>query len=423
MLKGRGNNVILTAFTGIASSLLHRGTTLHSRFKIPVPTHEDSESYLNEKADINIIRNTALIIVDEASMIPKAVLHSLDRLLRNIMYLPDVPFGGKCLLLCGDFRQCAPVSDIPQITDSTTESIKYSFLWVYFVRYNFISNQRADANEEFFKNWSLRIGDGEEPTLNNTSLIQLPSEVVCENNIVFDIFGENIISIKDIDRYSMHVILTPNNQDSLEINDVILKRIEGRRITYRSITKIEYDDPLDEEMYPIEHAFAETPNGYPPHKLKVKIGAIVILLRNWCVRDGLCNGTRLKVIQCNKHSIKCAILTGENAQKEYTFSRCVFRPKDNDTNPIKIIRTQFPFRLAFAMTINKSQGQTFDKVGLLLKEPVFSHGQLYVAISRVRNLSSLKIMVVDIEGGTKQQGEIEGYTGVYTKNVVEKSLL
>lgn len=80
-------------------------------------------------------------------------------------------------------------------------------------------------------------------------------------------------------------------------------------------------------------------------------------------------------------------------------------------------------QLPFAMTINKSQGQTFDRVGFLLKEPVFSHGQLYVAVSRVRSFDSLKVMVVDIPGGCKRQGEIEGYEGCYTKNVVDRSVL
>jgi hypothetical protein len=209
----------------------------------------------------------------------------------------------------------------------------------------------------------------------------------------------------------------------LEINDVILGRVEGEEIEYLSQTKIECDDPLDEELYPMENAFDETPNGFPPHRLKVKIGAIVILLKNWNVRDGLCNGTRLQIKQCNPHSMKCAILGGDRDGDEYTFSRCVFRPKSNDKRPIRIVRTQFPFRLAFSMTINKSQGQTLDRVGLLLKEPVFSHGQLYVAISRVRSFDSLKIMVCDVKGGTNRQGEIEGYPGIYTKNVVERSLL
>lgn len=87
---------------------------------------------------------------------------------------------------------------------------------------------------------------------------------------------------------------------------------------------------------------------------------------------------------------------------------------------------QFPFRLAFAMTINKSQGQTFNRVGLLLRNPVFSHGQLYVAASRVRNFDSLRILVATIDLGANRQGELRGYDqdgGVYTKNVVFRELL
>ena len=218
-------------------------------------------------------------------------------------------------------------------------------------------------------------------------------------------------------------ILTPTNKDSLEINDVIVNRVEGEAFEYLSTTTIDCDNADDREHYPIENAQAETPNSYPPHILIMKVGAIIILLKNWSLKDGLCNGTRLRVTKMYRLSIKAAILRGPNRDKEFIFNRVTFRPSENCKDPIRIVRVQLPFRLAFAMTINKSQGQTFDKVGLLLKEPVFSHGQLYVAVSRVRSFDSLKIVVVDIPAGVKRQGEIEGYEGVYTKNVVDRSVL
>merc|ERR1712023_47371 len=92
-------------------------------------------------------------------------------------------------------------------------------------------------------------------------------------------------------------------------------------------------------------------------------------------------------------------------------------PSDSDL-PFKFQRKQFPIRLAFAMTINKSQGQTFDRVGLLLDRPCFSHGQLYVAMSRVRNKDSLKINIVP---GTNDQGKHR--RKYYTKNVVYTNIL
>ena len=97
--------------------------------------------------------------------------------------------------------------------------------------------------------------------------------------------------------------------------------------------------------------------------------------------------------------------------------RMPLRPSDTDL-PFTFCRQQLPLRLAYAMTINKSQGQTFDRVGILLDRPCFAHGQLYVAMSRVRSKEGLKIHVV---GGTNDQGKYRGK--FYTKNIVHTQVL
>ena len=75
------------------------------------------------------------------------------------------------------------------------------------------------------------------------------------------------------------------------------------------------------------------------------------------------------------------------------------------------------------MTINKSQGQTFNRVGILLRESVFAHGQLYTAASRAISFATLCIMVITILSGSKVQGELLGREGIYTRNIVERSVL
>ena len=84
-------------------------------------------------------------------------------------------------------------------------------------------------------------------------------------------------------------------------------------------------------------------------------------------------------------------------------------PAESDL-PFKLIRRQFPVQLAFAMTINKSQGQTFERVGILLSDPVFSHGQLYVAFSRAKSRDDVKVQVVD---GPKQGKLIKNSNKVF----------
>ena len=87
---------------------------------------------------------------------------------------------------------------------------------------------------------------------------------------------------------------------------------------------------------------------------------------------------------------------------------------DDLAHPIHFRRTQFPIRPAYAITINKAQGQTLNYVGLYLPLPVFGHGQLYVALSRCTSPDNLKILIED--------GAIEGHEGVYTRNVVFKRI-
>ena len=87
---------------------------------------------------------------------------------------------------------------------------------------------------------------------------------------------------------------------------------------------------------------------------------------------------------------------------------------------IRIKRVQFPIRLAYALTINKSQGQTLDKIGLYLPTPVFSHGQLYVAFSRTRGFENIKVLIVQ---QNNEQGRIQNLNGIYTKNIVYHEVL
>nr|XP_047139013.1 ATP-dependent DNA helicase PIF1-like [Hydra vulgaris] len=126
----------------------------------------------------------------------------------------------------------------------------------------------------------------------------------------------------------------------------------------------------------------------PVHCLKLKIGAVIMLLRNLDLKGGLCNGTRLMVRALHNNYIDGEVLTGVSAANRVFVPRVQLAPSDSNL-PFTLKRRQFPVRLAYSMTINKSQGQTFDKVGVYLKKPCFSHGQLYVACSRTKSFNSL----------------------------------
>lgn len=139
-----------------------------------------------------------------------------------------------------------------------------------------------------------------------------------------------------------------------------------------------------------------------------------MLLRNLNSAEGLSNGTRLSCRHFSKNVIEAEILTGQQKGKQVFLPRIPFLPLQTQQNPFAFKRTQFPIRLCFAMTINKAQGQTLDFVGLYLPQPVFSHGQLYVALSRAKKKSSVVVLL---------HPESQGCEVGSTKNIVYDDVL
>ena len=116
-----------------------------------------------------------------------------------------------------------------------------------------------------------------------------------------------------------------------------------------------------------------TPNGLPFHELFLKLNCPIILLRNIDPSEGLCNGTRLVCHDFKPNVIDAEIAVGHYRGKKVFIPKIPFLPAENENYHFPFKRTQFQVRLSFAMTINKSQGQTLDYVGIYLPRPVFSY--------------------------------------------------
>ena len=138
-----------------------------------------------------------------------------------------------------------------------------------------------------------------------------------------------------------------------------------------------------------------TTSSMPPHDLQVKLGVPLILLRNLSAEQGLMNGTKLKLLDVmpangTPRVLRVRIMNGPRVGEEAVIPRILLTPNVG-VFPFDWRRRQFPVKLAFAMTINKSQAQTLTRVALLLSTAVFTHGQLYVGLSRVGSPRHIRV--------------------------------
>ena len=168
--------------------------------------------------------------------------------------------------------------------------------------------------------------------------------------------------------------------------------------------------------YPTEFLNTLNLSGLPPHRLTLKEGCPLILIRNINLKKGLCNGTRLKLINIsdNKRVLTVKILNGTHINTIAYIPRIDISPSETDF-PIPFQRRQFPVKIAFALTINRAQGQSFNRTAIYLPQPVFAHGQFYVFLGRSADPNSTKIKVDDIPG---VQGRFPHKEGIYTRNIV-----
>ncbi|EPS63874.1 hypothetical protein M569_10907 [Genlisea aurea] len=148
--------------------------------------------------------------------------------------------------------------------------------------------------------------------------------------------------------------------------------------------------PMD-DAYPVEILNTLDPAGMSPHRLVLRVGVPITFTRNLSRVEGVNNGTRGIVAALHEHRVVVRLVTGTRAGQLFSTPRINQTMNPEDETFVPFTRRQFPLRVAYAMTINKAQGQTFERVGVWLPSPVFAHGQLYVALSRVGDPSNVRI--------------------------------
>ena len=413
-----GSIALAVGTTGKAANLLQLGRTFHSRFKAPLNPQEDSYLSISVQSSLaDLIRRAKVIVMDEAPMLHRYQLEALDRSLQDLTQ-KNIPFGGKTLILSGDFRQCLPV--IPGAGSATVidAALNRSCLWKLFKVMSLTENMRirssGDAVLEAFDDWTLSIGNGDAETAIGTDMIEIPEDMCFE--IEAKTFKDPESDLRAMKQLADHVytdlsqnylkpewmdgrsILAPTNKQVDAINNLIGDTFPGRSIILTSSDELADSD--DCQRFNTEYLNSLSPSGLPTHRLFLKQGMPIMLLRNLNPKTGLCNGTKLIFEKLhNNHLLECVIAGGEFINRKVLIPRISFKPKDGEFT-FDWSRRQFPIRVCFAMTINKSQGQTLQNVGVWLNDSCFSHGQLYVAISRVGSPSNIKLAIRKIHGSS-----------------------
>lgn len=352
---------VVLAPTGIAA-IVAGGETIHSFFGFPMEVVGPStEVQINPKKQ-QILRNVDTIIIDECSMVRCDLIDGIDRVLRKLMHT-SLPFGGKQMIFSGDIYQLEPVVG----RDAEREMLKdmYKTERPYFYKANVFKQFRL-ATIEFLKVYRQ----------DDQAFLEILNHVRDCRVSELDLIKINTRVRSCSEDEGLAIILSPYNAAVHQINQRHLDHLETEAYTYTAT---------------IEGSFKQK-NAPAEEKLTLKVGAQVMFTRN----DGdhrWVNGTLAEVVSLNENQI---IVRKDDGSKfvvdKVTWEAYSYKyDKESKKMDKELVGTftQYPLKLAWAITIHKSQGMTFDKMVLDLSRDVFSSGQLYVALSRVRSLDGL----------------------------------
>ena len=305
--------------------------------------------------------------------------------------LESVPFGGKVFIASGDWRQILPVVRRGTRASIIGSCLKRSYLWNEFKVLHLTINMRVhlcgNPSNKTFARWLLDVGDGK-----NGNHLTIPDSMLVESGSVDDLIDKVFPSF-DKPTLSTSCILSPKNKTIETLNDAILERLPAEEDEYCSADYFAEDQAEQANTYPPDFLNTVSPAGLTQHCLRLQVGAPIMLIRNLNRADGVMNGTRLIIKKLMKYFVEAEVITGTHKGTTVCLPRLNLTPSDDSQHAIRFTRRQFPFRLAFCVTINKSQGQTFDRVGVLLPGPVISHGQACVALSRCGNQNHIHILL------------------------------
>ncbi|MFA5900179.1 MAG: AAA family ATPase [Hyphomicrobium sp.] len=352
---------VVLAPTGLAAVNVG-GQTIHSFFGFPPRLIGSND--IRRSRNGRVMRKLKLIIIDEVSMVRSDLMWAIDQSLRVNRGRPREAFGGVRLVLFGDLHQLPPV-----IQGEVGLHLETEFGGPFFFQVPSLSEGAGMSlleldrvfrqSDETFLHVLNRIRDGD----------------VSEEDL--EVLNERTHPIRTLSEGDPYVILTPTNAAAQRINMAFLDALSTTERTYEAGITGEYSNAA----HPTDAS------------LLLKEGAKVILLRNDPDRRWV-NGTIARVSRLDEKRVWIE-LDGKTHEIEpvswearrYAYDQTAEKIVENVTGTFR----QFPLRLAWALTIHKSQGLTLDKVYIDLGRGTFAHGQAYVALSRCRSLEGLAL--------------------------------
>lgn len=349
-----------------ASAILIEGKTIHSWSGIGICGTKESalKRVMTYTKPQSRIRGTHVLIIDEVSMLSGPMLDILDYVFR-IVRNSNLPFGGIQMVLCGDFFQLSPV-----------KCSKFAFeaeCWNTGIQevHELTDIYRQDNRDFCIALNEIRIGEVSQKTVDLIS--------ACVGR---EFKGD----IKPTELY-------PVNEDVSALNEAELWKLASETNPIRAIDAFDDFPEKPKPRVPRDAKFFQeckerlNRDCIAPEVLELAVGAQVMLLKNLNVEAGLANGSRGVVIGFSNGGAPIVRFLND---QEMVMQTAMWRMRINDT--VRAVRTQYPLRAAYALSMHKSQGMSLDLVRMDLGSKIFAEGQFYTAISRVRSLEGLSII-------------------------------
>lgn len=400
---------VVLAPTGIAAVNVN-GQTLHSFFRIPfkpiLPDDPDfsyrrlSERLKYSAAQIKLLREIQLIVIDEISMVRSDIIDIIDKILRKFTGNMRQPFGGKQLLMVGDIFQLEPV-----VTGETRDVLGHAYTSFYFFN-AFVFRNFCPVCVELRKLY--RQGD-DAAFAQLLDRVRLGCPQPADISILNSRYRADCSTVAG-DNESMVMTLCSQRSIASAINDRRLNEINAHQHEYQCTIVGKFNaDALPAEK-----------------ELHLKVGAQVIFVKNDMDRRWV-NGTIGRVEECDDDCVK--VRTEDDVlhtvQREvwenihYTYNEDTKKVEEEVLGTF----TQFPLRLAWAITIHKSQGMTFSNVIIDIGRGAFTAGMTYVALSRCRTLQGIRLRTTLSERDIYVRQTIIEYARRFNDNsLVEKTL-